>query len=601
MSGKLLDRINNLDDLKRLKQSDLDELCRDIREYILTVVSKNGGHLASNLGVVELTVALEYVFDARKDVIVWDVGHQSYTHKILTGRKDSFATLRKMGGLSGFPKRNESGCDPFDSGHSSNSIAAALGFAKARDLSGAGHKVIAVIGDGSMTGGQAYEAMNFAGELETDTLVILNDNHMSIAPNIGGISRYLTRLRASTAYTASKQAVRRFLSKIPLIGAPLIRLIEAVKDSLRYILVNGVVFSELGFRYYGPVDGHNIKSLIESLTQVRNIKGPVLLHVVTQKGRGYDPAVENSTVYHGISAFNLAGGEGAAREPGQAAKAAEPEVTIAPFTYTEAFSKALIELAKEDPRVVAVTAAMENGVGLEAFRRDFPARFFDTGIAEQTAVTFATALALSGARPVVAIYSSFLQRAFDQLVQDTALQNAPVVFAIDRSGLVGEDGPTHHGAFDLSYLNQIPNMTIMIPRDEIMLGRMLRDALAIETGPVAIRYPKGIGKGAEAISGIPRLGKGQTLRAGDRALVIAAGPLAYDALEAASVLEREGHRIAVFDPCYLKPVDADGIVGLAKRFDLVITFEENVAAGGLGQTVAGLLASNAYKGRFRSI
>ncbi len=639
MSGSLLDKVNNLDDLKNLKQSDLNDLCDDIRAYILSVVSKNGGHLASNLGVVELTVALEYVFDARNDVIVWDVGHQTYTHKILTGRKDSFRSLREWGGLSGFPKRSESACDRFDSGHSSNSIAAALGFAQARDLKGDKHKVVALIGDGSMTGGQAFEALNLAGELELDMLVILNDNHMSIAPNIGGISRYLTRLRASAAYTSSKQVVRRFLRKIPLMGNALIRIIEIIKDSLRYLMVNGVVFSELGFKYYGPVDGHNIKSLIESLNQVKDIKGPVLLHVVTQKGRGYDPAMKNATEYHGIAPFDLRTGKTSATAAdtpvsvadtsaavvntpaiatASSVSAADISVSVADIaraadqvngqgdavsvTFTRAFSEALTQLARENPRIVAVTAAMADGTGLEIFRRSFPDRFFDTGIAEQTAVTFATALALSGLKPVVAIYSSFLQRAFDQLMMDTALQNAPVVFAVDRGGLVGEDGPTHHGAFDLSYLNQIPNMSVMMPRDEVTLTRMLSLALARADGPVAIRYPKGtvISKGIiksenEDLS----WGKGQLIRAGDRALVIAAGPLVYEAIKAAESFENEGVSIAVYDPCFLKPIDAQGILSLAREYDLIITIEENVGNGGLGQVIAALLASNNYRGRLR--
>ncbi|MCL2165980.1 MAG: 1-deoxy-D-xylulose-5-phosphate synthase, partial [Clostridiales bacterium] len=511
----MLEKVKGIEDLKALSIQELTELSQDLRNYILSVVSQNGGHLASNLGVVELSVALEYVFDTRTDRLVWDVGHQSYTHKILTGRKESFATLRQRNGLSGFPKRSESICDPYDTGHSSTSIAAALGFAKARDLQGGQHKVIAVIGDGSMTGGQAFESLNLTAELDTDILVILNDNQLSIAANIGGLSHYLNRIRASSAYTGSKEAVRRFLSRIPFLGAAAIKVIEAIKDSLRYILVNGVVFTELGYQYYGPVDGHDIKNLIEILRQVKERKGPVILHVLTQKGKGYKPAVENATAFHGIAAFD--------RETG---RTGDPDKE-AP-SYTDVFSSTLIDLAREDERILAVTAAMADGTGLERFRQTYPGRFFDIGIAEQTAVSYSTALALSGFRPVVAIYASFLQRAFDQMIQDTALQNAPLLFAIDRSGLVGEDGPTHHGVFALSYLNQIPNMRILLPRDEYMLRDMMRLAFSRCEGPAALLYPKGKGRGNAAFGlqtpgayKLPQWGKGQLLRKGFHVLIIA--------------------------------------------------------------------------------
>ena len=587
----MLDKVKGIKDLKKLSIPELTELSQDVRNYILSVVSQNGGHLASNLGVVELSVALEYVFDTRKDRLVWDVGHQSYTHKILTGRKESFATLRQRNGLSGFPKRSESICDPYDTGHSSTSIAAALGFAKARDLQGEQHKVIAVIGDGSMTGGQAFEALNLTAELDTDILVILNDNQLSISANVGGLSHYLNRIRASSAYTGSKQAVRRFLSRIPFLGKAMIRIIEAIKDSLRYILVNGVVFTELGFQYFGPVDGHDIKNLIEILRQVKERKGPVILHVLTQKGKGYKPAVDNATAFHGIAAFD--------RETG---RTADPDQE-AP-SYTDVFSSTLLELAREDERILAVTAAMADGTGLERFRQAYPHRFFDIGIAEQTAVSYSTALALSGFRPVVAIYSSFLQRAFDQMIQDTALQNAPLLFAIDRNGLVGEDGPTHHGVFALSYLNQMPNMRILLPRDEHMLRHMMRLAFRHDEGPVALLYPKGKGKGKAAFginaSGaykLPQWGKGQLLRKGFHVLIIAAGPLIYEGLQAAYQLQEEGVSVAVFDPCFLKPIDAKGIWDAAENCGLTLIAEENVAAGGLGWTVTQQLQQAGYRGR----
>ena len=596
MKGSSLGEINGAGDVKKLDAAQLTALCGELREHILSVVSQNGGHLSSNLGVVELSVALEYVFDTETDRLIWDVGHQSYTHKILTGRREAFRTLRQREGLSGFPKRAESISDPYDTGHSSTSIAAALGFAKARDLRGETHKVVAVIGDGSMTGGQAFESLNLAGELDTDVLVILNDNSMSIARNVGGLSRYLSKLRSSPAYTGSKQAVRSFLSKVPLVGAGLIRLIETMKDSLRYIMVNGVVFSELGFQYYGPVDGHDLKEVIAMLEQVKELKGPVLLHVVTEKGRGYPPAAEDATAFHSTPPFDLETG-----------KVSTDSAAQAP-TYTEAFSQALTGLAAEEPRIVAVTAAMADGTGLEEFRRRYPSRFFDVGIAEQTAVSFAAALALDGYKPVVAVYSSFLQRAYDQLIQDAALQSAPVVFTLDRSGLVGEDGPTHHGAFDLSYLNHIPDMAVLLPRDEYMLSHMLRLACGHEGGPVALRYPKGRGLGADAIEmllprlgGAPSWGKGQMLRTGSQVMIIAAGPLVYDALVAAQTLEEEGLEVAVYDPCFLKPLDRDGIWEAARWCNMTLTAEENAGTGGLGMAVTQLLTESGYHGKIRNL
>ncbi len=590
MGETYLERINDLHDIKKLSIPELKILSQELREYILSVVSQNGGHLSSNLGVIELTVALEYVFQTDVDRLVWDVGHQSYAHKILTGRREAFKTLRQLGGLSGFPKREESPCDTYDTGHSSTSIAAALGFAKARDLKNGDHKVIAVIGDGSMTGGQAFEALNLAGALNTDVLVILNDNSMSIAPNIGGISNYLNRLRSSAAYTASKQAVRRALSRVPLLGKGMIKAIETMKESLRYIMVNGIVFSELGFQYYGPVDGHDLHSLIEMLQHVSEIKGPVLLHVVTEKGRGYKPAVENAAAFHGIAPFDLETGKTNGGGGSQAP------------TYTSVFSKTLLELAGLDPKIIAITAAMADGTGLEEFRKHYPERFFDVGIAEQTAVSFGTALALSGYRPVVAVYSSFLQRGYDQLLQDAALQKAPLILALDRSGLVGEDGPTHHGVFDLSYLSHIPNMTVMIPRDEAMLSQMLELAFQYTAGPVALRYPRGRGKGEEIVRGPqPAWGSAQLLRPGYQALIVAAGPLVYEGLAAARALEAEGYSVAVLDPCFLKPLDRETIWSAAKWCNLVVTAEENVAGGGLGWAVTRLLSEAGYHGRVRCL
>jgi 1-deoxy-D-xylulose-5-phosphate synthase len=589
MSEKYLSQVNSPADIKGFTLVELNQLARELRGYILTVVSQKGGHLASNLGAVELSVALEYVFDTARDRLVWDVGHQSYSHKILTGRREAFQTLRQFGGLSGFPKREESPTDPYDTGHSSTSIAAAVGFAKARDLDGLSHKVVAVIGDGALTGGQAFEALNLAGDLDTDILVVLNDNHMSIAPNIGGLSQYLSRMRSSAIYTAGKQAVRRFLGRIPWLGKGAIRLLEGMKDNLRYILVNGVVFQELGFRYYGPVDGHNLKSLIEILEQVKEIKGPVLLHVVTEKGRGYKPATENAAVFHGVGPFDLTTGKPA----GQAA----------PPTYTAVFSQTLLRLAAGNPRILAITAAMADGTGLEEFHRRFPERFFDVGIAEQTAVTLGAALALAGFRPVVAIYSTFLQRAYDQLIQDAALQNAPVIFALDRAGLVGEDGPTHHGMFDLSYLSAIPNMAVLAPRDEGMLAAMLELTLGYRGGPAAIRYPRGKGLGGRALppDGDLAWGRSRLLRPGGQALIIAAGPLVYEGLAAAAALAAEGIDAAVLDIRFVKPLDREGILTAAAGCRLVLTAEENAAAGGVGQAVSQLLMEAGFAGRIRCL
>ncbi len=579
MTTNYLGRIEGHRDLIKLNISQMQALTREIRQYILKVVSQNGGHLASNLGVVELSVALEYVFDTSVDRLIWDVGHQSYTHKILTGRRDEFDSLRQFRGLSGFPKRVESACDPYDTGHSSTSIAAAVGFAKARDLKGEKHKVIAVIGDGSMTGGEAYEALNLAGGASSDILVILNDNRMSIAPNIGGMSNYLNRIRTSRAYQMSKFNVRSFLARVPVVGRPMINGIEAIKESLKYFMVNGLVFRELGFNYYGPVDGHNLENLIEILKQVKEIRGPVLLHVLTEKGRGYTPAEDDAAMFHGIAPFDLSTGK------------TNPSASRVP-TYTQAFSQKLLELAEKDERIIAITAAMPDGTGLEEFRQVYPKRFIDVGIAEQTAVTVGTALALEGLRPVVAVYSSFMQRAFDQLIQDAAIQKAPLVFALDRSGIVGEDGPTHHGAFDLSYLSQIPNMTVMVPRDERMLKEMLEAAVLYEEGPVALRYPRGRGVGRLNYLVKENLcwGKGQLLRPGQDVMILAAGPLVYQALTAAAYLEKEGWSAGVWDPCFIKPLDAKGILELAKSCRTILTVEENVAAGGFGSRVAALLA-----------
>lgn len=579
--NKYLEKINTPEDIKKMDEKALAELAAELRTYVLEVVSQNGGHLASNLGVVELTLALHKVFDTAKDRVVWDVGHQTYIHKILTGRRDAFKTLRQSQGLSGFPKREESIHDAYDTGHSSTSISAALGFAKARDLKGEGHRVVAVIGDGSMTGGEAFEALNLAASLNTDLLVILNDNHMSIAQNIGGMAEYLNRIRTSAIYNRSKLGVRRTLKKIPFFGEPLVKGIERLKEGIKLIMIPGVVFSELGFSYYGPVDGHDLKALTETLQKIKDMEGPVLLHVLTRKGKGYLPAQKDACTYHGIAPFDL--------ETGKVSTTA-----VNPPTYTKVFSETMIRLAEADPRILAITAAMSDGTGLGEFSKRFPDRFFDVGIAEQTAVTLGTALALSGFRPVVSVYSTFLQRAYDQMIQDTAIQNAPVVFALDRAGLVGEDGPTHHGAFDLCYLRSIPGMAVMVPRDEQTLQSMLAAAIQHESGPSAIRYPRGKARGLGLNAAILPLewGKGEILRHGQEALVLAVGPLIDEALEASDRLSEEGIRLGVADAMFVKPLDEAMILALCQQYPLIVTLEENAIAGGFGAAVLELLAAH---------
>jgi len=482
MELDFLEAINNPKDIKKLNLAQLEKLAIEIRTEILSVVANNGGHLAPNLGVVELTLAIHSVYSSPIDKIVWDVGHQAYVHKLITGRKGIFPTLRKYNGLSGFPKRSESCHDVFDAGHSSTSISAALGLAKARDLKGDKYKVVAVIGDGAMTGGMAFEALNHAGHLSTDLTVILNDNEMSIAQNVGAMSAYLNRVRIDPFYTKRKEDLEILLKKIPAIGSTMIKVADRLKDSLRYLLVPGMLFEELGFKYFGPVNGHDINELKTVLQNAKHMNKPVLVHVITKKGKGYLPAEENPDKFHGIGPFDM--------KTGQAYKESKNP------SYTSIFSDTLVKLGETNPKILAFTAAMGEGTGTTSFAKRFPKRSFDVGIAEQHAVTMAAALALEGFKPFVAIYSTFLQRAYDQIVHDVALQNAPVVFALDRAGIVGEDGPTHHGVFDISYLRHIPNFIIMAPKDENELQHMLYTA-SVYNGPVAIRYPRGNGLGVQ--------------------------------------------------------------------------------------------------------
>jgi len=558
--------------LSGLNPADLPRLAAEVRELILETVASNGGHLASNLGTVELTISLHRQFASPEDKIVWDVGHQSYTHKILTGRRDVFATLRKSGGISGYPKRAESPHDVFETGHSSTSISAALGLAQARDRQGGKEHVVAVIGDGAMTGGIAFEALNHAGNSGTRLIVVLNDNEMSISENVGALSSYLGRLRSDPAYFRLKSDVEYLLRRIPAFGDRVARVVERVKDSLKYLVVPGVIFEELGFTYLGPVDGHNFGSLHSVLQTAKRVNGPVLVHVLTRKGKGYPPAEANPDKFHGVGPFDRASGD-FVRKKGNP-------------SYTQIFGRTLVRLAEADGRIVAITAAMLNGTGLDEFKRRFPERCFDVGIAEQHAVTFAGGLAAGGLKPVVAIYSTFLQRAFDQVIHDVCLPDLPVVFALDRSGVVGEDGETHQGVFDLSYLRQLPNLTLMAPKDENELQHMLYTALQLN-GPVAIRYPRGEGVGValeEQWQELP-LGRAEVLSAGRDVVLWAIGAAVPAAQAAAASLAEAGIACGVVNARFVKPLDEALLLDTAAGSGGILTVEDNVAAGGFGSAV----------------
>lgn len=579
INTNFLDMIESPRDLKLLNSSQLNLLADEIRHKIITTVAKTGGHLASSLGVVELTIALHYVFNCPIDKIVWDVGHQSYTHKILTGRSKKFHTLRQYKGISGFPKIKESEYDAFGTGHSSTAISAALGIAKARDLKKGNYKVIAVVGDGALTGGMAFEGLNQAGHLKSDLIVVLNDNKMSIAPNVGALSSYLRKMITHPRYKETRKRVERFLKRWSKKAA---ERALALEDTIRAMSSPGLLFKEMGFKYFGPIDGHNIESLISLFNNTKDIKGPVLVHIITQKGKGYSYAEEEVTKFHGITQFNIENGK---------------KIKLGTHIhYTDAFSNALIKLAKDDNSIIGITAAMAPGTGLDKFAREFPDRFFDVGIAEQHAVTFAAGLAIEGFKPVVAIYSTFLQRAYDQIIHDVCLQNLPVVFAIDRAGIVGEDGATHHGPFDLSYLRSIPNIKIMVPKDENELGYMLKTALELNC-PVAIRYPRGsgVGIGIENPLETIQIGSSEILKEGKDILVLAIGPIVYQALEAANELEKKKISVCVVNSRFVKPLDEKTIIDLAKKIKRIITIEENTIEGGFGSAVLELLEKDKIK------
>lgn len=568
-----LERIRFPQDLKALSRADLPLLVEEIREKIVQTVSSCGGHLSSNLGVVELTVALHYLFDAPEDKIVWDVGHQTYAHKILTGRLHQLPTLRQEGGLAGFPKREESPYDTFNAGHASTAISAALGMAVARDLRSEKHRVIAVVGDGSLTGGLSWEGLNQSGHLKRNLIVILNDNEMSISRNVGALSAYLNRLITGNFLLKMKQDVKDLMNQIPQIGSPMLKWASRIEELLKGLVAPGLVFEELGFKYFGPIEGNNLNHLLETLEGVKKLKGPVLLHVLTRKGKGYPPAEKNPSLFHSPPRFEVASG-----------RFLQTDSTP---TYTQAFSQALIGLAQEDDRIVGITAAMAQGTGLDGFARLFPSRFFDVGIAEQHAVTFAGGLACSGFLPVVAIYSTFLQRAYDQLLHDICLQNLHVVFALDRAGIVGDDGPTHSGIYDLSYLRHLPHMIVAAPKDENELGHLLKTAIS-HPGPFAIRYPRGPGCGVVADQELKclEIGKAEVLEEGEDIVLLAIGSMVYPALQAARLLrEKEGIKASVVNARFLKPLDVTLIEALVKKAGRMLTIEENVLPGGFGSAV----------------
>ena len=580
---KLLDSMKFPEDIHCLNDNELNNLGDEIREFLIESVSKTGGHLASNLGVVDLTLSLFRSFDIERDKIIWDVGHQSYVHKILTGRKDRFDQLRKKDGMSGFPKRNESKYDAFDTGHSSTSISAALGMARARDLKGDDYKVIAVIGDGALTGGMAFEALNDVGFNKTDLIIILNDNQMSIAPNVGGMSRYLNNLRMDPSYNKLKKDLNNTLNT-STVGKSVAGSISKIKDSIKQLVVPDMFFEDMGIKYLGPIDGHDIHGMNEVFNKAKSIKGPVLIHTITQKGKGYRHAENSPAQYHGVSAFDL--------ESGKPYKSSGNN-------YSKVFGESLLKIASEDKDVVAITAAMPDGTGLKDFSKEFKERFFDVGIAEQHAVTLAAGMSCAGLKPVFAVYSTFLQRAFDQVIHDVCIQNLPVVFAIDRAGIVGEDGETHQGIMDISYLSMIPNMTVVAPKCLDEVDVLLKWAIN-KNSPVAIRYPRG-GDIVDNIKPIEcvKEGKWEVLKDGNKVAIVATGKMVQFAIKAASILEQEGTEVTVINATFIKPLDLDLIRRLSDENYNIVTVEDNVENGGLGCLISKELMEVQYKGKIK--
>lgn len=584
----ILSGYNDLRDLKAMNSDELHVLAGNIREFIIDVVSKNGGHLASNLGVVELTIALHKVFNSGYDKIIWDVGHQSYVHKILTGRKDSFDTIRKYKGISGFPKRKESTHDIFETGHSSTSISAGLGYSLSRDIKGEKHSVVSVIGDGAMTAGMAFEALNHAGDTGTNLIVVLNDNEMSISQNVGGLSQYLNRIRTAPTYFKVKEDVEVILNRIPGIGKQVFKTAERAKDSFKYFLVPGMFFEDIGFKYLGPIDGHNINDMVRELERAKRVGGPVLVHVVTKKGKGYKPAEENPDKFHGSSPFDISTGK-PIKKPNYP-------------SYSDVLGDTLMKLAERDNRIVAITAAMPAGTGLTKYKEKYKERFFDVGIAEQHGVTLAAGLASNELKPYFVVYSSFLQRGYDQVLHDVCIQNLPVVFAIDRAGLVGSDGETHHGVFDLSYLTHIPNIAIMAPRDKCEFIQMLEYSKD-HNGPLAIRYPRG--DCYNLLEDKSRLklefGKAEMLKEGKEIALIAIGKMVETSLKVAEELDKQGKKVTLINGRFVKPIDENLIAEISKKHSLIVTIEDNVKTGGFGNNINNLLIENNYKGKILNI
>ncbi len=569
----ILDSINHPSDLRSLPEGDLPALAEEIREKIVGTVCRTGGHLAPSMGVVELTIALHYAFDTPQDKIIWDVGHQAYAHKLLTGRRDRFATLRQYGGISGFPKREESDCDHFDVGHASTSISAALGMVTARDIKQEQHRVIAVIGDGSISAGLAFEGLNQAGHLQKSLIVVLNDNEMSISQNVGALSAYLNRMMTGNFYTRLRRETKHFLQGIPRLGESMFQIAKKAEESIKGLVAPGLLFEELGFQYVGPIDGHRIDHLLETFRNIKDFTWPVLVHVITKKGKGCEFAECNPSQYHGVPPF----------DPDTGKPAAKKQMVM---SYTEVFGQTMLKLAEDNDKVVAITAAMSDGTGLEKFSLQHPDRFFDVGIAESHGVTFACGMAAAGLRPVAAIYSTFMQRAYDQVMHDLCLQKLPVTLALDRAGLVGEDGPTHHGVFDLAYLRHLPNMVVMAPKDENELQHMIKTAVDYD-GPAAVRYPRGTGIGVPMDQELKdlELGKGEVLRDGGDLVIVAIGNMVRPSMDAAERLAAEGISAAVVNARFVKPLDEELILGLARRTGRIVTVEEHALQGGFGSAV----------------
>ena len=572
----MLERIQKENDIKELNAEEISVLGEEIRQFLIEKLSKTGGHLASNLGVVELTMAMHTVFDMPQDKIIWDVGHQSYTHKILTGRKDGFDDLRKYGGMSGFPKRAESECDAFDTGHSSTSISAGLGYVEARQIQGEDYKVISVIGDGSMTGGMAYEALNNASHLHSNFIIVLNDNNMSISENVGGMSKYLGRIRTGNVYNGLKRSVETALHKLPGTGDKIIESLRKTKSSIKQLVVPGMFFEDMGITYLGPVDGHDYETLCKVFEEAKKVEGPVLVHALTIKGKGYLPAEQDPSRFHGTGPFEI--------ETGSAL------VTPSKDSYTKVFSKVMCDIGQTNPKVVAITAAMSDGTGLSEFKKRYPRRFYDVGIAEAHGVTFAAGLAAGGLKPVFAVYSSFLQRGYDQLIHDVGLQNLPVVFAVDRAGLVGSDGETHQGIFDLSFLSGIPNMTVMSPKNRWELADMLRFAVEMES-PVAIRYPRGDAyEGFEEFRSKIVYGKSEVIYDEEDIAILCVGHMFEEAVKTRKLLKEAGYGCSLINARFVKPIDEEMVEKAASEHKLLVTIEENIKIGGYGERVAQLVS-----------